>query len=420
MIETRSALWDVPDPRPFAWRGRDAQGQPVSGERFAAGAASLRWSLAEAGIEVDEVRPVRRGWRFASWLNFQRGRQRVSRARDHVLFMRQLATLLRAGVPLLQALGVTETSQTGSDLRLVIAQLQQRLKGGQALSVAMQAYPRHFDVLTCRMIAAGELSGALDVMCDRAASYQERMLNLRDKVRTALFYPAMVLLMALFLTLALLLFVIPGFARLYADAGALLPWPTRVVLAISDGLMAYGPWILALLLVVGGVLGQFGSRWPALRVAMDRLVLHVPVLGGLVTRAALARWAGTFAALFAAGIPLRQTLEAAGGATGHTTYTETIAALQADVTAGQTVSVALARARVFPPMVVQMAAVGEESGSLDSLMAKVADYYEQEVAETIARLSNLVEPVLMVVLGLLIGGVVIAMYLPVFRMGSVL
>lgn len=416
MTETRPVLWDAPGQRPFAWRGRDASGQPARGERLAAGAASLRWALAEAGIEVDDVRPVRRKF----WLDLRRGRQTVSKARDHVLFMRQLATLLRAGVPLLQALGVTEASQTGTGLRPVILQLRQRLEAGQTLSAAMQAYPRNFDALTCRMVAAGELSGALEVMCDRAAGYQERMLNLRDKVRTALFYPAMVLMMALLLTLALLLFVIPSFARLYADAGALLPWPTRVVLAISDGLMAYGPWILALLLGMGGVLGRWGSRWPALRTALDRFVLHIPLLGGLIAKAALARWAGTFAALFAAGIPLRQTLEAAGGAAGHTVYAEAVVSLQADVTAGQTVSVALARARVFPPMMVQMAAVGEESGSLDGLMAKVADYYEQEVAETVARLSNLIEPVLMVVLGLLIGGVVIAMYLPVFRMGSVL
>lgn len=416
MTERAPVLWDAPGQRAFAWRGRDASGQSVNGERLAAGVASLRWSLTEAGIEVDEVRPVRRG----SWLGSWPERQRASKARDHVLFMRQLATLLRAGVPLLQSLGVTEASQMAPGLRLVIAQLRQRLEAGQALSAAMQAYPRHFDALTCRMIAAGELSGALDVMCDRAAGYQERMLNLRDKVRTALFYPAMVLLMALFLTLALLLFVIPSFARLYADAGALLPWPTRVVLAISDGLMAYGPWILLMLLGIGGVLARLGPRWPALRTALDRFVLHIPLLGGLITKAALARWAGTFAALFAAGIPLRQTLEAASGASGYTVYAEAGASLQSDVTAGQTVSAALARARVFPSMMVQMAAVGEESGSLDGLMAKVADYYEQEVAEAVARLSNLIEPVLMVVLGLLIGGVVIAMYLPVFRMGSVL
>lgn len=416
MTETSSVLWETPTLHLFTWQGHNAQGQPVSGEQRAAGAASLRWSLAENGIQVDEVRPVRRGFP----LNFRLRRQAAAKARDHVLFMRQLATLLRAGVPLLQALGVTEASQTGADLRGVIAQLRQRLEGGQALSAAMQAYPRHFDALTCRMIAAGELSGALDVMCDRAAGYQERMLNLRDKVRTALFYPVMVLFMALLLTLALLLFVIPSFARLYADAGAILPWPTRVVLSISDGLMAYGPWALVLLMMVGGLLGRFGSRWPALRAGLDRVVLHIPLLGGLITKAALARWAGTFAALFAAGIPLRQTLEAAGGAAAHTVYVGAGPSLQADVTAGQTVSAALARARVFPPMMVQMAAVGEESGSLDALMAKVADYYEQEVAETVARLSNLIEPVLMVVLGLLIGGVVIAMYLPVFRMGSVL
>ena len=413
-------LWEVPQQRAFAWRGRDAQGQRVKGERLATGAASLRWSLAEAGIEVDEVRPAGRGFGLDSRFNFRLGRQTAARARDHVLFMRQLATLLRAGVPLLQALGVTEASQASPDLRRVIVQLRHQLEGGQTLSVAMQAYPRHFEALTCRMIAAGELSGALDVMCDRAAGYQERMLNLRDKVRTALFYPAMVLLMALMLTLALLLFVIPSFARLYADAGALLPWPTRVVLAISDGLMAYGPWLLLLLLGIGGGVARFGSRWPALRATLDRFVVHIPLLGGLITKAALARWAGTFAALFAAGVPLRQTLEAAGGAAGHTIYAEATASLQADVTAGQMVSAALARARVFPPMMVQMAAVGEESGSLDGLMAKVADYYEQELAEAVARLSNLIEPVLMVVLGLLIGGVVIAMYLPVFRMGSVL
>jgi len=416
MTETGSVLWEVPEQRPFVWRGRDAQGQLIRGERLATGAASLRWSLAEEGIAVDAVRPARNG----SWFAFRPGRQRQAKARDHVLFLRQLATLLRAGVPLLPALGVTEASQTGPDLRRVIVQLRQRLEGGQALSAAMQTYPRHFDALTCRMMAAGELSGALDVMCDRAAGYQERMLNLRDKVRTALFYPAMVLLMALLLTLALLLFVIPSFARLYADAGALLPWPTRVVLAISEGLMAYGLWMLLLSLLVGGVVARFGSRWPAWRAALDRFALHIPLLGRLLSKAALARWAGTFAALFAAGIPLRQTLEAAGGAAGHTVYAEAVVSLQADVTAGQTVSVALARARVFPPMLVQMAAVGEESGSLDGMMAKVADYYEQELAETVARLSNLIEPVLMVVLGLLIGGVVIAMYLPVFRMGSVL
>jgi type IV pilus assembly protein PilC len=408
---TESLPWDAPRVRPYAWVGRDAEGQAVRGERLAAGVASLRWALQAGGVHLEHAQPVRR---VGLWT---RG---AVHARDQVIFMRQLATLLRAGVPVLQALEIAEVSQAEPVLRTVIGNVRQRLAAGQTLSDAMQAHPRHFETLTTRMIAAGELSGALDTMCDRAASYQERMLKLRDTVRTAMFYPAMVLSLAMLLTLALLVFVIPSFAQLYADAGALLPWPTRWVMAVSTALMEYGLWLVVLALGVGVVLRRMWGRWPRVRGWMDALLFRLPILGAVMAKAALARWAGTFSALFAAGIPLHQTLSAASGAAGHLRYSEVLGALQADISAGKTVSASLLRARVFPPMMAQMAAVGEESGSLDSLMAKVAEYYEHEVAEAVARMSSLIEPLMMVVLGLIIGGVVIAMYLPVFQMGSVL
>lgn len=422
--------------RKFVWRGRDASGHVVQGETRAASAATLRWQLARREITMlSAVRqPLWRGWLKVpqTWPGW-RGLRAPVAPRERVLVMRQLATLLGAGVPLLQALQVTAASRQkvsgagaarADPMAGVLALLQQYLHAGYSLAEAMAHFPDFFDALTRQLVAAGELSGTLGPMCEQAAGYLERSLVLREKVHTALLYPLTVISMALLMTLALLLWVIPGFATLYANAGAALPWPTRLVMQVSEGLQQWGGWIGLALSLAWLVLGGLERQIPFLRRQLPQgrfwLLIHTPLLGSLLWQAALARWASTLATLLGAGVALPQALAAAVGA-GHwpallASQDTVIHAVQA----GQTVATALQSHPVFPPMLVQMASVGEESGALDVLMHRAADYYEQQVTEAIARVSSLIEPVLMVVLGLLIGGLVIAMYLPVFEMGSVL
>lgn len=382
----------------------------LSGEREAPSEAGLRWLLAQEGIELTRAAPRRRS----------SARSRRISVREKALVMRQLATLIKAGVPILQTLEVTREGVENSAMQALLADLERKLQGGQALAAAMNAHPDHFDPLAIRMVAAGELAGALDVMLERVADHQERMLAVRSQVRTALFYPTMVLFLALLLTLALLLFVVPTFANMYTQSQVSLPLPTQIVITASTAVMDYGVYVLPLLVLAIAGLARRYRQSPALRERMESVLLHLPVIGGIVAKAALARWARTFASLFAAGIPLAQTLDAAAGASDSARFRRALNGIRNDVAAGFPLAYALKNTGVYPAMMVQMTAVGEESGALDTMLAKVADYYEREMNESVARLSTLMEPAIMAVIGVVVGGIVIAMYMPIFNMGSVL
>lgn len=398
------------DYQTYEWHGRNAGGEVLSGQREAPSEAGLRWLLAQEGIELTRAAPRRH----------TSPRSRRIGVREKALVMRQLATLIKAGVPILQSLEVTREGMENSAMQALLADLEGKLQGGQALAAAMNAHPDHFDPLAIRMVAAGELAGALDVMLERVADHQERMLAVRSKVRTALFYPTMVLVLALLLTLALLLFVVPTFANMYTQSKVSLPLPTQIVITASTVVMDYGVYVLPLLVLAVVGLARRYRQSPALRERLESVLLHLPVIGGIITKAALARWARTFASLFAAGIPLAQTLDAAAGASDSARFRRALNGIRNDVAAGFPLAYALKNTGVYPAMMVQMTAVGEESGALDAMLAKVADYYEQQMNESVARLSTLMEPAIMAVIGVVVGGIVIAMYMPIFNMGSVL
>lgn len=399
----------MPDYRLYAWVGRSPDGMEISGEREAPSQAGLAWLLAQEGIKL--IRAVPR--------SMTTGRSRI-RTRDKVQMLRQWATLIQAGVPVLQALEATRKGVENLPLQALIADLEARLQGGQTLADAMAAHPQNFDVLTRRMVAAGELAGSLDVMLGRVADHQERMRVMRDKVRTALLYPATILVLTMLLTLALLVFVVPTFSGMYAQSKLALPIPTQIVMMASNLVVAYAAHLLLIALLIGGMLMRAWPRSPALREQVEAMALRLPVMGGILAKAALARWARTFASLFAAGIPLAQTLNAAAGASGSRRLHRVLNGIRTDIAAGFSLAYALKNTGAYPPMVVQMTAVGEESGTLEGMLSKVADYYEHEMNESIARLSSLMEPIIMVLIGILVGGVVIALYLPIFNLGRVL
>jgi type IV pilus assembly protein PilC len=400
----------MPDYKTFAWYGRSVSGEALSGEREAPSEAALRWLLEQEGIQLTRAMAGKEKKSVS---------RRIS-TREKALVMRQLATLIKAGVPILQALEVIREGMENAAIQTLLADLEGKLQGGQALAAAMSVHPNHFDALACRMVAAGELAGALDVMLERVADHQERMLALRGKVRTALFYPATVLVMAVALTLALLVFVVPIFSGMYAQSKVALPVPTQIVIGASRFVMEQGLYALLLLVLAAVLFVRQYRRSPALREKSEVLLLRLPVIGGILAKASLARWTRTFASLFSAGVPLAQILEAAAGASDSVRFRQALNGIRSDVAAGFPLAVALRNTGVYPAMMVQMTAVGEESGALDTMLGKVADYYEREMNETVARLSTLMEPAIMVLIGTLVGGIVIAMYMPIFNMGSVL
>lgn len=393
----------------YVWQGRNLVGETLTGEREAPSEVALRWLLAQEGIAL-----IHAGQREALAV-----RRRIA-MRDKALVLRQISTLLKAGVPILQALEVTREGADNPAMRALLMDIAGDLQGGQGLAEAMSAHPRHFDTLACSMVAAGELSGTLDVMLERVVEHQERMLALRSKVRTALFYPAMVLVLALVLTAALLVFVVPTFSHMYAQSRMALPLPTQIVVAASSFVVDYAPLVLLLSPLILVFLVRTYHRSPILRERIELVLLRLPLLGSIVAKAALARWSRTFASLFGAGIPLVQTLEAAAGASDSVRLRRVLGRVCNDVAAGYPLAMALKNTASYPPMVVQMAAVGEESGALDVLLAKVADHYEREVNESVLYLSSLMEPVILLLIGGLVGGIVIAMYMPIFNMGAVL
>ena len=406
MAQARSAA--VAKQEPFHWEGTDKTGKKVKGEMLAPGEAFVRQSLRRLGINVVKVRKQSL---FA--------RSQKITEKDIALFTRQLATMLKAGVPLLQAFDISARSHANASLQRLLGDIKSDVETGSSMSVAFRKYPKYFDGLYCNLVYAGEQAGILDTVLDRIASYKEKMLAIKGKIKSALFYPAIVLTVAFIITAGIMIFVIPAFKDLYGKSGQDLPALTTLVMAISDAFVNY--WYLifgGIGLAVAGILRAW-QRSPALRARMDAWILKVPVFGPLIEKATVSRWARTFSSMFSAGVPMVEALDSVAGAAGNHVFMEATMKIKTQVATGSSLAVCLQTAGVFPNMLIQMVSIGEESGSLDSMLSKVADYYEREVDEAVAGISSLMEPFIMVILGTLIGGIVIAMYLPIFKMGSV-
>ena len=391
----------------FAWEGKDRNGKNVRGEMRAAGDALVNASLRKQGILVTKIKKQ----------TFRRGKK--IRDKDVTLFTRQLATMMKAGVPLLQAFDIVGRGHANASVSKLLNDVRSDIETGSSLNQAFRKYPLYFDPLFCNLVSAGEQAGILDSLLDRLATYKEKILAIKGKIKAALFYPAAVVGVGFIVTAVIMIFVIPAFKSVFSSFGADLPGPTLVVMAISDFFVQW--WYLIFGILFGGLYFFFQAwrRSPKIQAVMDRLLLQAPIFGALVRKSAIARWTRTLATMFAAGVPLVEALDSVGGASGNWVYAEATKKVQADVSTGVSLTNAMQNTNVFPNMVVQMVSIGEESGSLDSMLSKVADFFEAEVDDAVDALASLIEPLIIVILGVLVGGMVIAMYLPIFKLGQV-
>jgi type IV pilus assembly protein PilC len=391
----------------FSWEGKDKSGKIMRGEMRATGDTVVQATLRRQGVLVTKIRKQKlsRGGRIGE--------------KDIALFTRQLATMMKSGVPLLQAFDIGIKGSANPALARLLSEVRNDVETGSSLSQAFAKHPVHFDKLFCNLVAAGEQAGILDSLLDRIATYKEKILAIKGKIKSALFYPAAVVVVAALVISVMMLFVIPEFKNVFTSFGADLPAPTLMVIAMSDFFVDY--WYVLFGIVIGTVVGISYSykRSEKMQILVDRAVLKLPVVGDIIRKATVARWARTLSTMFAAGVPLVEALESVGGASGNHVYFSATQQVQGEITTGTSLTVAMQNTTVFPTMVVQMVSIGEESGQLDSMLAKVADFYEQEVDDAVAGLSQLLEPIIMVFLGTVIGGLVVAMYLPIFKLGSV-
>ncbi len=390
----------------FAWTGKDKTGKVVKGETRAPGEAAVTTSLRRQGIQVTKVSKVS-----------SRGGKKIT-DKDITVFTRQLAVMMKAGVPLLSAFDIVGRGHSNPSVGKLLLDIKTEVETGSSLGQAFRKYPLYFDALFCNLVAAGEAAGILDTLLERLANYKEKILAIKGKIKSALFYPISIVVVAIVVTAVIMIFVIPVFKDLFKNFGAELPTPTLIVMNISDFMLAH--WFV--MFGGGGAAIYFffytWKRSVAMQRVMDRLSLRIPVLGDVLRKAAIARWCRTLSTMFAAGVPLVESLDSVAGAAGNYVYYAATKRIQAEVSTGTSLTTAMGNAEVFPSMVLQMCAIGEEAGALDAMLGKVADFYEQEVDEAVDSLSSLMEPMIMVVLGTLIGGIVVAMYLPIFKMGQ--
>jgi type IV pilus assembly protein PilC len=391
----------------YVWEGRDKTGKTVKGEMRASGEAVVNSQLRRQGITVTKVRKQRLA-----------GGKKPSE-KDIALFTRQLATMMKAGVPLLQSFDIVGKGHSNPRVTKLLMDVKSDVETGSSLAAAFRKHPLYFDALFCNLVQAGEQAGILETLLDRLAIYKEKILAIKSKIKAALFYPVAVLVVAFIITAVIMIFVIPAFKQVFTAFGADLPAPTLFVMGVSDFFVEY--WYLIFGVVIGGVWGfiELWKRSEGVQIAMDRLMLRLPIFGEIVRKSTIARWTRTLSTMFAAGVPLVEALDSVGGASGNYVYKIATKQIQQEVSTGTSLTAAMGNVNVFPNMVVQMASIGEESGSLDHMLGKVADFYEAEVDDAVDAMSSLMEPMIMVVLGVLIGGMVIAMYLPIFKLGQV-
>ena len=390
----------------YLWEGKDKSGKVIKGQMRAGGQAVVQVTLRRQGIVVTKVHKQRIG----------RG-GRVSE-KDVSLFTRQMATMMKAGVPLLQSFDIVGKGHSNPAVARLLMGIKTDVETGSSLASAFRKYPLHFDALYCNLVAAGEQAGILETLLERLATYKEKILAIKSKIKSALFYPIAIVVVAFIITAVIMIFVIPAFKEVFSNFGADLPAPTLFIMAISDFFVRF--WYIIFPAVIGGAWG-FLALWKRsvpVQVFMDRLMLKVPVFGDLIRKSTIARWTRTLSIMFAAGVPLVEALESVGGASGNYVYMMATREIQRKVSTGTSLTTSMQEANVFPNMVTQMVSIGEESGALDSMLSKVADFFEAEVDDAVDALTSLMEPMIMVVLGVLIGGMVIAMYLPIFKIGQ--
>jgi len=395
---------------PFNWEGKDKKGNKVRGKTLAVNEQAVRQELRRQNIVATKVRKQRS--LFSSGGKIQ--------PMDIAIFSRQLATMLAAGIPLVQAFEIVGVGHEKPAMQKLILDIKLSVEGGSSLHESLAKHPIYFDDLYVNLVEAGEQAGALESLLDKVATYKEKTEALKKKIKKALFYPAAVLAVAIIVTLILLLFVIPQFESLFKGFGADLPAFTRMVIDMSKFVQEQGWWMGGLVAIGFVVFFYFKKRSRALRQFLDRMSLKIPIIGPILTKAAIARYARTLSTMFSAGVPLVEAMESVAGATGNIVYETAVMRMRDEVATGQRLQRAMENTALFPNMVVQMIAVGEESGSLDAMAAKVADFYELEVDTAVDGLSSLLEPLIMAILGVLVGGLVIAMYLPIFKLGAVI
>ena len=392
---------------PFVWEGTDKKGKKIRGEMLAGGEAAVKALLRRQGIAVTRIKKQGR-----------MGKKKVT-AKDVTIFTRQLSTMMKAGVPLLQAFDIVGRGHSNPSVQRLMGQIKADIETGSSLSQAFGKYPLHFDALFCNLVAAGEAAGILDNVLDRLATYKEKILKIKSKIKSALFYPVAIIVVAFIITAVIMIFVIPAFKELFSSFGADLPAPTLIVMGISDFFVKY--WWAIFGGIAGALYGFFYAwkRSKKVQMVMDRVLLKLPIFGKVIEKATIARWTRTLATMFAAGVPLVESLNSVAGAAGNQVFSDATRKIQGEVSTGTSLTVAMQNTDKFPNMVLQMVAIGEESGALDTMLGKVSDFFENEVDDAVAALSSLMEPIIMVVLGTLIGGMVVAMYLPIFKMGQV-
>jgi type IV pilus assembly protein PilC len=391
----------------FEWEGKDRNGKQVRGEMRAGGENQVQAALRRQGVMQIKIKKRR----------MSAGRS--IKPKDMAIFTRQLATMMKAGVPLLQAFDIVGRGNPNPSVTRLLNDIRTDVETGTSLSVAFRKYPRYFDNLYCNLVEAGEAAGILDQLLDRLAVYMEKTEAMKSKIKSALMYPISVLVVAFVVTAVIMIFVVPAFKEVFSNFGADLPAPTLAVIAISEIFVKY--WWLIFGGIGGGLYFFFQSwqRNQKMQQFMDRLLLQVPIFGVLIDKSCVARWTRTLSTMFAAGVPLVEALDSVGGASGNWVYESATIKIQQEVSTGTALTAAMTNANLFPSMVLQMCAIGEESGSIDHMLGKAADFYEAEVDDMVAGISSLMEPIIIVILGTVIGGIVVAMYLPIFKLGQV-
>jgi type IV pilus assembly protein PilC len=394
----------------YDWVALDKRGKRMKGDMPAKNASLVKAELRRQGMNPQTVRERAKPLFGSSGSKVQPG--------EVAIFSRQIATMMAAGVPMVQSFDIIADGQKNVRFKKILTDVKQSIEGGAALHEALRQYPVQFDELYCNLVHAGETSGVLDTVLDTVATYKERTEAIKKKIKKALFYPMMVLAVVFIVILIMLLFVVPVFAKTFADAGAQLPAPTQLLVDASKFMQSY--WWIVVGVVVGGIAAIIIAKKRSWKFArfLDRMSLKMPVMGNIVRNSAIARFARTLGVTFRAGVPLVEALDAVAGATGSVVYGEAVKQMRDDIAVGHQLQLAMKQTGLFPNMVVQMTAIGEESGSLDNMLFKVAEFYEEEVSNAVDTLSTLLEPIIMVVLGTLVGGIVIALYLPIFKIAG--
>jgi len=394
----------------YDWTALDKRGKRMTGEMQAKNAALVKAELRRQGMNPQTVRERAKPLFGSSGSTVK--------PRDVAIFSRQIATMMASGVPMVQAFDIIANGQKNVRFKNMLIDVKTNIEGGASLHEALGQYPVQFDELYRNLVHAGESAGVLDTILDTVATYKERVEGIKSKIKKALFYPAMVLVVAFLVTMILLLFVVPVFQQTFRDAGAELPVPTMVVVKASEFMQSYWWLVIAIVVGLGVIFVMAKKRSPRFAHFLDRFSMKIPVIGNILRQSALARFARTLGVTFQAGVPLVEALEAVSGATGSIIYGEAVLQMRDDVSVGHQLQLAMRQTNLFPNMVVQMTAIGEESGSLDHMLFKVAEFYEEEVNNAVDTLSSLLEPFIMVILGGLVGGMVISLYLPIFKIAG--